>query len=330
MVAESMGRAVRLTALFGLTLIVPACRGGPELPPLPELRKQNPSSIARFVEADREAREDESAVSVGRLGMLYHSYQFLDEARRCYEIARSLEPSELRWVFYAAKVEKAAFRYEAGETLFRQGLVMSPGDAELLAEIGDLYLMWGRADDAALHFEKALVIEPLQPLAALGKARLATLRQDWPEVTKLLIPLLELHPRLSRAHQYLAAAYGALGAEDERALHQDAGKYGSAVESERMRELHDLAVDAILEGDPAPGPELLQVKCARCHDHERIYDHDEDRRWWARTVRRMQREAGWDWLSDEEASSVVAYLATRERSTRAEPGAGTRTRTPSR
>ena len=321
---------MRLAALFGLTLIVPGCRGAPELPPLPELRKQNPASIARFVDADRAAREDRSADSVGRLGMLYHSYQVLDEARRCYEIARELEPADVRWVFYAAKVEKAAFRYEAGEALFLQALAASPADSELLAELGDLYLMWGRADDAALHFEKALGLEPLQPVAALGKARLALLRQDWPEVTRILTPLLERHPRLSRAHQYLAAAYGALGVEDKRALHQEEGQYGSAVESTRMRELHDLAVDAILEGDPARGAELLQVKCARCHDHERIYDHDEERRWWARTVRRMQREAGWDWLSDDEAASVVAYLATRETSTRAEPGAGTRTRTPSR
>jgi tetratricopeptide (TPR) repeat protein len=291
---------------------------------------QNPASIARFVEADRKAREDRSADSAGRLGMLYHSYQFLDEARRCYEIARTLEPLELRWVFYGAKVEKAAFRYEAGERLFLEALAKSPGDAEILAELGDLYLMWNRGEDAKLRFEKALSIEPLQPLASLGTARLALLRQDWGEVTRLLVPLLERHPRLSRAHQYLSAAYGALGAEDRRSLHQEAGKYGSAVESERMRELHDLAVDAILEGDPAPGAELLQIKCARCHDHDRIYDHDEERQWWARTVRRMQREAGWDWLSDDEAASVVAYLATRETTTRAEPGAETRTRRPSR
>lgn len=90
---------MRLEALLGLTLIVPACRGVPEPPPLPELRKQNPASIARFVGADRKAREERSSETVGRLGMLYHSYQFLDEARRCYEIARALEPAEILWVF---------------------------------------------------------------------------------------------------------------------------------------------------------------------------------------------------------------------------------------
>jgi hypothetical protein len=55
----------------------------------------------------------------------------------------------------------------------------------------------------------------------------------------------------------------------------------------------------------------VEVKCARCHSHQRIYDHDQDRLWWARTVRRMQREAGWAWLTDDEAASVVAYLSSR-------------------
>jgi hypothetical protein len=40
-------------------------------------------------------------------------------------------------------------------------------------------------------------------------------------------------------------------------------------------------------------------------------DHDEERIWWGRTLRRMQREAGWDWLTDDEAASIVALLTER-------------------
>ena len=78
-----------------------------------------------------------------------------------------------------------------------------------------------------------------------------------------------------------------------------------------MNALNELAVAAILDGDPSRAPDLLTSKCARCHNHERIYDHDQDRAWWARTVRRMQREAGWQWLTDDEAAAVVAYLTDR-------------------
>jgi len=193
---------------------------------------------------------------------------------------------------------------------------MKPDDAELWAELGDLYLMWNRREDAETDLAKAHELDPLQPVAALGVARLRMLEQKWDAVIEIVTPLLTPYPRLSRAHQLLAAAYGALGIEDKRAFHQEAGEYGSAVDSLLMQELNELAVDAILDGDPAPGRDLLEVKCARCHSNQRIYDHDEERIWWARTVRRMQREAGWDWLSDEEAASVVAYLTQTKGATK--------------
>lgn len=315
MVAKPLGRSVAVRGLVA-AVAVAAFTGcnptGARLPPLPAFTYQNETSIARFRAADARARQEPGADTVGRLGMLYHAYQFHEEARACYEIARELEPGEFRWIYYGAMLEKATFAYEEAERLFRRALELRPEDAELWAELGDLYLMWARRDDARAHLERALEIDPVQPVAALGTARLLSLEQEWRDVIALLTPLLERHPRLSKAHQYLAAAYGALGDTERQAFHLEQGEYGSAVESELMNELNELAVPAILEGDPATGPEILQTKCARCHDHERIYDHDEDRRWWARTVRRMQREAGWQWLTDEQAASVVAYLAARE------------------
>jgi tetratricopeptide (TPR) repeat protein len=243
--------------------------------------------------------------------MLYHAYQFLDQASLCYRIARELDPGEYRFIYYGARAEKARFQYEESESLFLRALEMRKDDAELWAELGELYLMWGRPQEADRALGRALELDPLQPVAALGRARLLSLDQDWESVIDTLTPLLERYPRLSKAHQYVAAAYGALGMEKERAFHQEAGEYGSAVESPLVQELHTLAVPAILDGDPARGPELLEAKCARCHTHQRIYDHDEDRLWWARTVRRMQREAGWPWLTDDEAAAVVAYLSSR-------------------
>ncbi len=236
----------------------------------------------------------------------------VDQGRLCYALARELAPDEFRWIYYGAMLDKQAFHYESAESLLLRALELRPDDAELYAELGALYLMWARREDARVHLDKALDLEWLQPVAALGQARLLTLSQDWEGVIALMAPLLERHPRLSKAHQYTAAAYGALGNAERQAFHQEEGEYGSAVESELMNVLNELAVPAILDGDPAPGAELLQTKCARCHNHERIYDHDRDRHWWAGTVRRMQREAGWQWLTDDEAASVVAYLANRE------------------
>jgi tetratricopeptide (TPR) repeat protein len=311
-VAKSLERAP--VVLTGFLVALLGCRDeAARIPPLPPFARQNSRSIAKFVEADQNAREEpRSAEAIGRLAMLYHAYRFLDQARILYRIARERAPEEFRFVYYGAKAGKAAFAYEEAEALFRRALAMRPDDPEIWAELGDLYLTWNRREDAETHLVKAHELDPLQPLSALGLARLRMLDQKWNEVIEIVTPLLNPYPRLSRAHQLLAAAYGALGVEAKRAFHQEAGEYGSAVDSPLMRELNELAVEAILDGDPGPGRELLQVKCARCHNHERIYDHDEDRLWWAGTVRRMQREAGWDWLTDEEAASLVAYLAERK------------------
>lgn len=305
-----------LAAALAALAVATACGCGPPPPSFPEmpaLSGMNGRSIQAFRDADRAARSAPDAPDcAGRLGMRYHAYQLFDEARSCYRRARALDPSEFRWVYYEAMLEKTTYHYEPSERLFLRALEMRPDSAELEAELGDLYLLWARRDAARERIDEALRRDPLQPVAALGKARLLTLDQRWSEVIALLEPLLERYPRLSQAHKFLAAAYGALGDEERRAHHQDLGEYGAAVESPLMKELHELAVPPILEGDPARGAELLQAKCARCHNHERIYDHHETRFWWGATVRRMQRQAGWAWLTDDEASAIVAYLADRQ------------------
>ncbi|MAG69713.1 MAG: tetratricopeptide repeat protein [Vicinamibacterales bacterium] len=296
-----------------------ACAGGNDavftrLPQFPTFAHQNAASIALFQEANASAREaPATADRIGRLGMTYHAYRFSDEARRSYEAARDLAPDEYRWIYYQAFLEKSIFDFPAAQSLFRRALELDPDSAEVWAELGDLYLKWNRRDDAAESLARALALDPTQPLAALGQARLALLTEDWSGAVALLTPVLDAHPRLSLAHKYLAQAYGNVGRGDDSARHQSLGDYGSAIETPLMRELHELSIDAILEGgDPSEAPALMQEKCTRCHTSARIEETQRDRRWWAGTVRRMQREAGWAWLSDDQAASVVAYLATRE------------------
>jgi len=51
----------------------------------------------------------------------------------------------------------------------------------------------------------------------------ATLEQKWSAVVDLLEPLLTRYARLSQAHKFLSAAYGALGDEALRDEHQEHG-----------------------------------------------------------------------------------------------------------
>ena len=314
----------RCTSLIALLLLVglffsAACQREREplisqLPLLPKFVYQNRSSIELFHEADRLARQEPlSAERIGRLGMTYHAYRFTDEARQTYTLARNIAPDEYRWVYYQAFLEKSVFDFQKAESFFQQALEFKSDSAEVLAELGDLYLKWNRPDDAAIHFTEALAIERLQPLAALGQARLALIAERWEEALALLIPILDTHPRLSLCHKYLARAYVNLGLPDKAEHHLSLSDYGSGIETPLMRELHELSVGPIVNGGkPLGALDLMQIKCTRCHTSTRIEVTLRDRYWWAQTVRRMQREAGWAWLSDEQAASIVAYLADRE------------------
>ena len=316
----------RCTSLIALLLLVvlpfsAACQREREplisqLPLLPKFVYQNRSSIELFHEADRLARQEPlSAERIGRLGMIYHAYRFTDEARQTYSLARNIAPNEYRWVYYQAFLEKSVFDFQKAESFFQQALEFKSDSAEVLAELGDLYLKWNRPDDAAIHFTRALTIERLQPLAALGQARLALIAERWEEALALLIPILDTHPRLSLCHKYLARAYVNLGLPDKAEHHLSLSDYGSGIETPLMHELHELSVGPIVNGGkPVGALDLMQIKCTRCHTSTRIEVTHRDLYWWAQTVRRMQREAGWAWLSDEQAASIVAYLAAREAS----------------
>ncbi len=285
-----------------------------QLPALPAFERHNWVSVEQFREADRRAREEPlSGERIGGLGMLYHAYHYIDEARRAYSIARRLEPDEFEWAYYGAVLEIAEDNFRDAEPLFRRAIALQPESADTWAELGDLFLKTHRREEAEAGLEKALEIDPQHPLAALGQARLMMLSGEWQKTVEILTPLLARYPRLSKCHRYLARAYGELGHRAEQERHHAVSEYGAAAPSALMVELYGLSISAILDGDPTPGPGLLEAKCARCHTHSRIYDTIQDRRWWAGTVRRMQWLAGWDWLTDDEAASLTAYLAERSK-----------------
>ncbi len=191
-------------------------------------------------------------------------------------------------------------------------MALAAASADVCSQRGDLHLGSHRQDEARADFDVALGLDPYQPIASTGQARLLMLERRWEGMADVLERLLTRHPRFSLAHKYLARAQRELGREDEALAHQAQAEYGSANDGELLEQVLSLSVPPILEGNPEGALSLLEVKCRRCHTHDRIYQMKGSREWWAATVRRMQRKAGWIWLSDDEAATVVAYFSERE------------------
>jgi len=60
-------------------------------------------------------------------------------------------------------------------------------------------------------------------------------------------------------------------------------------------------------GDVLDGEKLVQERCTRCHDLERIYSAEKDRDGWEKTVDRMIGNGAQ--LDDAERRAVIEYLS---------------------
>ena len=73
----------------------------------------------------------------------------------------------------------------------------------------------------------------------------------------------------------------------------------------------DFALSAIWKPTVRRQRTIVQKRCSRCHSMERIQTGDKTSRQWLRTVRKMQTLAGHEWLSDQDAADILAYLSSR-------------------
>jgi len=69
------------------------------------------------------------------------------------------------------------------------------------------------------------------------------------------------------------------------------------------------SVDVLSHGNNDASKSIFESKCSRCHGFERISQAVKTPVQWGVTVNRM-REKDIDWISDEEAQSIAAYLAS--------------------
>jgi tetratricopeptide (TPR) repeat protein len=195
---------------------------------------------------------------------------------------------------------------------FRRAVKIDPDHADTWARLAALLLKMGNVTEGKASARRAFDLDPDLPMAALAQARLEAWKGDWQGMVDILSPVLEAYPTFSEAHRQIGRAYAMLGEDELSEHHFSVGEYGAEMTSPDLEELFSIAVPAILGGDAQRGQLLIEDRCVRCHTLERtFYREGRDIRWWAATVRRMQRLAGRDLLHDDEAADVAAFLASQ-------------------
>lgn len=217
------GVGLRVSArvvLLALPLVISGC-GETDQPalavPMPDMTDMEPQVAARLRELERGIEASpRSAEAWGRLGMVMHAHELLDEAATVYARARELDPADERWPYYHGEVLSIlGTDLEAAESAFSRFMELHPDYGPAHMRLGKVLVAQGRSEEASLQFERALELEPrLQP-AQVALAQLELADGELEAAEQLLEQVLAESPRHEQALTTLGQVYMRQGRRDE-------------------------------------------------------------------------------------------------------------------
>jgi tetratricopeptide (TPR) repeat protein len=157
-----------------------------------------------------------SAEAWGRLGEVYDVHRLNDQAVECYDRAIDLDPAAWRWDYFAGLNLSGTDRAEAGRR-FERALEHEARYPPLWLHAGWTRLLDERLDDAAIAFERLLVLEPSSVNARIGLARVALASNDAERALGHLDEAARVAPGAPGIHRLRARAFRLRG-DDARAL----------------------------------------------------------------------------------------------------------------
>lgn len=151
------------------------------------------------------------AAAYGEMGTLFLATEFLEAAERCFSNARTLDPGEMRWVYYLGQIERRKNEPATAAAFFEQALTLQPDHVPSLVWLGEMHLVEGHPEAAEPPLLKALALQPREAAAFYRLGRAALARRDYASAVKNLDAALALRPEASSIHYPLALAYRGLG-----------------------------------------------------------------------------------------------------------------------
>ncbi len=180
-----------------------------------------------------EARAEEvranprDAHALAELGIVYEQARLWAEARKTFEAARALEPTEPAWPYHVALcIHKGALLEDALAPLeASRETTASFAPAQHL--LGTLYLQDGRLEEALVAFERTIELAPLAPEGWTGKGETLLAQGQAAEARLSLEEAVRLDREYAAGHYLLGRALDELGLRDEAARELAAGAGGS-------------------------------------------------------------------------------------------------------
>jgi tetratricopeptide (TPR) repeat protein len=241
------------------------------LPALPDLSSAPRAMRDRLLAAETKARSRFGAADgLRELSRLYHANGFPEEALRCYEALRRLEPREARWHHLAALLTAGYGDLDPALEFWRQATALDPTYTPAWLRLGETYLKANRPAEAATAFNEVLRRTPDEPYALFGLARLDFEAGRWEPAREKLEKVVTL-TRSTVGYDLIVTLYERLGQPERatalRATAKASGAYRDPADPwadtliEECYDPYRLGIAAGMlgrNGDPATAARLLQ------------------------------------------------------------------------
>ena len=188
-----------------------------EIPRIPDLSELDTG----FATAVRDAlaaveRDPSSGAAVGALGRLYQAHRYLDQARRCYELAAELDQETAEWPYYLGFLAAGRGAQEEAVRYFERVLELRPSYWVARVRLGNALLAAGDLEGAERAFRAVRSAAPGAPWGELGLGKTARRRGRLEAAAEHLHLSLAVDPQHRETRYVLAMTERQLG-NDARA-----------------------------------------------------------------------------------------------------------------
>jgi tetratricopeptide (TPR) repeat protein len=199
------------------------------LPALPDLSQSPPALRERVMLADTHARQHFGAIKgLTELARVYHANGFLEVASRCYAGLEQLQPNEPRWPHLHATILAGYGEIEPALILWQKVRALAPDYLAAQLRSGDCLLKANRPQEATAAYEAALRLEPNNPYALLGLARIDLEAGRWEQARPRLEQVVR-QTNFTLGYDLIVSLYERLGlaqrATEIRSMAKASGAY---------------------------------------------------------------------------------------------------------
>jgi len=153
------------------------------------------------------------AVGYGKLAALYQLANIDRAAALCWENARTLQPDEFRWSYYAGYLALTQGQTDTALSRLQRAQELKSDYAPLNLRLGQLWLDTDQLDKAQVALQTAAAEPGLRAAALFYLGQVDLLKRDYKAAVSHMTEALKIDPQASGVHYPLAQAYRHLGEE---------------------------------------------------------------------------------------------------------------------